>query len=101
MGCEKGNPALLRGVQWISEMGPSASNIYYDYYATELMRALGGDPWEKWKPPMRKLVLDWQNKTEPHSGNWSVMTKFAKYGGSIYSTSMAIMILEACNDTGD
>jgi hypothetical protein len=98
LGWEKGNPALRRGVEWIGQNGPSINNLYYSYYATELMRCWGGDLWDDWKPVIRESLFNSQTKTGEEAGGWSLRSRYADRGGSLYCTVMAIMILQACNE---
>ena len=43
LGWKKDNPALQRGAEFIGKTGPSKGNMYYNYYATQVMRHYGGD----------------------------------------------------------
>jgi len=46
LGWKKDNPALQRGVEYLTRTKPSPNNMYYNYYATQVMRHAGGQPWE-------------------------------------------------------
>ncbi len=95
LGWKQENPALRRGVQWISDQGPSKNNIYYDYYATQVMRHVGGDVWEKWNSVMRDQLVDSQARSGHEAGSWFIPAgQVAEKGGRLYSTAMATMILE-------
>jgi hypothetical protein len=98
LGREKDDPALRRGAQWIGQMGPSLNNLYYSYYATELMHSLGDELWDDWKPAIRESLLSSQGKTGEEAGSWSLRSKYADRGGSLYGTVMAIMILQTCDE---
>jgi hypothetical protein len=97
LGWKKENPALQRGVEYLSKTGPSKENLYYDYYATQVMRHTGGEPWDKWNKAMRDWLVETQSKTGHETGSWMIKGTgdhgFAA-GGRIYCTSMATMILE-------
>ena len=47
LGWKKDNPALERGVQWLVERGPAENDMYYNYYATQVMHQFGGELWKK------------------------------------------------------
>lgn len=107
LGWKRENAALERGVQWMSGIGPSISengtgNMYYNYYATQVMRQYGGekgDPqwavWEKWNEKMRDTLVSLQSKEGPSAGSWYLRGDHgAERGGRLYCTSMATMILE-------
>lgn len=96
LGWKKDNPALQRGVDYLSTTGPSKGNMYFNYYATQVMRHAGGEPWEKWNKEMRDTLVSTQSKNGHETGSWFVKggDHGSDVGGRIYCTSMATMILE-------
>ena len=64
------------------------------YYATQVMRHLGGDNWKKWNPQMRDYLVGSQNKEGHTKGSWRFDDSFRNQGGRVYCTSLATMILE-------
>jgi hypothetical protein len=96
LGWKKDNAALQRGVQYISATGPSKSNMYYNYYATQVMRHNEGEDWTKWNKVMRDWLVDTQEKGGHMKGSWFMKggDHGAETGGRLYCTSMATMILE-------
>ncbi|MCH7729233.1 MAG: hypothetical protein IH991_22545 [Planctomycetes bacterium] len=75
--------------------------MYYNYYATQVMRQFYADDkapeWEAWNTKMRDGLVDTQvkNKNSHEFGSWHFTGDHgAGRGGRIYSTSMATMILE-------
>ena len=69
LGWKKDNPALQRGVQFLSDRGPS-DNMYYNYYATQVLYHWGGEPWKKWNPAMRDRLVNSQAKRGHEAGSW-------------------------------
>jgi hypothetical protein len=96
LGWKKDNPALQRGVQWVSDHGPSKSNVYYNYYATQLLRHWEGDPWKKWNAVMRDQLIGAQAKKGHEQGSWYIGGKghADERGGRLYHTAMCTMVLE-------
>lgn len=95
LGWKKDNGALQRGVEYLSKTGPSKTNMYYNYYATQVMRQYGGEPWEKWNNFMRDYLVSTQEKQGPAAGSWYFNGGHgAERGGRLYNTSLATMILE-------
>lgn len=101
LGWDKDNPAIERGVQWLSEQGPAISgnraSMYYNYYATQVMRHYEGELWDKWNEKMRDSLVESQNKEKASHefGSWHFTGDHgAERGGRLYSTSLATMILE-------
>jgi hypothetical protein len=96
LGWKKGEPALERGVEYLSKKGPSPNDYYYNYYATQVMRHYGEEYWPKWNNVMRDQVVNSQIKTGHMAGSWDVPSggHANERGGRLYCTSMATMILE-------
>jgi len=96
LGWKKDSPALQRGVEYLSRTGPSKGNMYYNYYATQVMRHWGGEEWEKWNKELRDWLVAEQNQQGHREGSWYLDAgdHGADRGGRIYCTSMATMVLE-------
>jgi hypothetical protein len=96
LGWNKENPALQRGVQQISRWGPSKGNMYYNYYATQVMRHWEGDLWEKWNSIMRDQLIQSQATQGHEAGSWFFRggDLGSERGGRLYCTAMATMVLE-------
>jgi len=101
LGWDKDNPAIERGAQWLSEQGPAITgnraSMYYNYYATQVMRHYEGELWDKWNEKMRDSLVESQNKDKASHefGSWHFTGDHgAERGGRLYSTSLATMILE-------
>ncbi len=95
LGWKHDNSALEDGVKRLLEIGPSDNNFYFNYYATQVMRHFGGDPWDKWNGKMRDFYVKTQSKEGPSKGSWFGRGDHgADRGGRLYCTSMATMVLE-------
>jgi hypothetical protein len=76
-------------------------NVYYWYYATQVLHHLEGDRWETWNNVMKELLPSKQEKRGPEAGSWSPNGgpgNFdewgAKGGGRLFVTCLSIYILE-------
>jgi hypothetical protein len=105
LGWKKDQPGLQRGCEIISKQGPSfkgkgksiSANMYYNYYATQVMRHQEGEMWTKWNDVMRDSLVNSQTGPGSHEeGSWAFKggDHGTGSGGRLYSTSMATMILE-------
>ena len=95
LGWKKDNGTLERGVQFLGGRGPSKSNMYYNYYATQVMKQYEGAEWKKWNDVMRDQMVNSQIKEGHERGSWHIKGDHgAERGGRLYCTSMATMILE-------
>jgi hypothetical protein len=69
LGWKKDHPGLLRGAERIAREGPS-TNLYYNYYATQVMYQMGGDMWISWNNQMKPLLLKTQSNNGHEAGSW-------------------------------
>jgi len=99
-GWQREDPRLERGVQWLSEKGPTPGAMYYNYYASQVLHhydgALTGTLWRKWKDVMEDQLVKSQVKQGHAAGSWFAAKgdHGAERGGRLYVTAMATMILE-------
>ncbi|MEX2141630.1 MAG: hypothetical protein WD894_20360 [Pirellulales bacterium] len=97
LGWKKERPGLQRGVEQLSKRGPSTgkqADMYYNYYATQVMRHWEGEEWEKWNEVMRDFLIESQAKKGAETGSWHFDENHGNIGGRLYTTSMATMTLE-------
>lgn len=97
------NPALRSGVNRLREAPPGKNdNIYYLYYATQVMHHMQGDSWRFWnlgpngdgKGGIRDTLISKQDKgttpQHPHqAGSWG-----GSQGGRVMATSLSLLCLE-------
>ncbi len=94
LGWSKDNEAIKAGIAELNKTGPLVDNLYYSYYATQVMRHQGGPDWEKWNTKMREDLIKTQSGAGHEAGSWYFEGGHGKEGGRLYSTAMATMILE-------
>lgn len=96
LGWKKDNPALQRGAARLAKEGPD-TDLYFDYYATQILHHMEGDAWVSWNTKMRDMLVNSQQKQGHAAGSW--YEDFDKghgppAGGRLYTTALATMILE-------
>ncbi len=94
MGWPKEHPGLKEGIEFLSKIGPQPNDMYFSYYATQVMRHFGGEKWTQWNSKMRDSLIETQVKEGHAAGSWFSEGGHGSSGGRLYSTSMATMILE-------
>lgn len=109
LGWNKDNPTLVEAVEKLSALGPDTreveegkpkggdaeANMYYNYYATQIMRHYGDEPWEKWNDKMRDFLVESQSREGVAEGSWFFANGHSsEIGGRLYTTAMAVMTLE-------
>jgi len=93
-GWRRSNTALAMGVGYLDDWGPSKDSMYYNYYATQVMRHWGGPEWQRWNPEMRDYLIATQSIHGHEAGSWYFAGGHGESGGRLYNTAMAVMTLE-------
>jgi hypothetical protein len=94
------NPILVNGVEGLKRAlpDPGLNDIYYYYYATQVMHFFGGDDWDKvWNPKMRDLLVATQDNSgvKERHGSWAPDNYLTgRGGGRLTQTSLALLTLE-------
>ena len=94
MGWKREKPQLQKGVEFLSNLGPSKEDIYYNYYATQVLHHWDGELWNKWNEQMREQLVGTQIKEGPGAGSWDTTDPHRDAGGRIYQTTLSLLTLE-------
>lgn len=99
LGAKKDDPKIVKSVEWLANMGPQINandgNMYFNYYATQVMRQYGGEKWKNWNAKMRDALIAAQQKDGIEAGSWYLREGLGSdKGGRLYSTAMCAMVLE-------
>lgn len=99
-GWPQNHPGLVDGVRYLLQSHlPRAKdkrthNLYYIYYATQVMHHMGGTPWEDWNYRVRDLLVDTQETKGHAAGSWTPRVGHDEAGGRLYQTALAVCTLE-------
>ena len=104
LGVPPKNPSLLASVRRIKEgSAPGSGDIYYEYYATQVMHHMGGDAWAYWnlgkdgtgKAGIRDSLIARQDKGTPgRTGQAGSFAGHDHVGGRLGGTSLCLLSLE-------
>jgi hypothetical protein len=101
LGWQRDYPPMLQGAAMISaDLNASEErNIYYWYYATQLLHNLQGKDWERWNKKVRDgLVATQVGGDGCNRGSWDPLDpqpdRWGKAAGRLYETSLSILTLE-------
>jgi hypothetical protein len=100
MGAGRSDPTMTGGVEYLMSQMPKETdkNVYYWYYATQVMHNMLGPDWDKWNRQMRRILVESQAKSGCASGSWDPLapTKDAwgDRGGRLMQTSLSCLTLE-------
>ncbi len=106
LGWPKDHPGMQNGVNWLladhnlPKWEEGKRNVYFWYYATQVMHHMEGEAWERWNAALRDQIISNQAKNGKLGGSWHPSKPAGddhEYGeacGRLYITCMSILTLE-------
>jgi hypothetical protein len=97
LGWPRDDPRLVAGVEYLLENlpEPQKRNVYYWYYATQVLHHMEGKPWQAWNEVMREMLPELQIKRGAERGSWDPRgDRWGGEGGRLYVTCLSICTLE-------
>lgn len=95
LGKTREDSDLRAGVALIDKRGPY-DNLYYNYFATQVMKNWGGAEWDRWNGRLRDDLIAWQGVEGHDKGSWAPRDRddYSKAGGRLLTTCLATLTLE-------
>jgi biopolymer transport protein ExbD len=100
LGVPQTDPAMVEGTAYLMKNLPEAGdrNIYYWFYATQVMHNQPGADWDVWNRKMRRILIDTQAKDGCAKGSWDPQSSqqevWGLHGGRVMETSLSALTLE-------
>ena len=98
IGWNRDHPPLRLGIEALLLDSPFDVNnrdVYYWYYATQVMHHYGGDPWKRWNQVMRVELPKSQVTRGNQRGSWSPQSdQWGDAAGRLYTTCLSLYCLE-------
>jgi hypothetical protein len=97
LGWEHDDPRLRTGVDYLLKnlITYDEQDLYYWYYATQVLHHMGGGDWDKWNKIMRQAVPEHQVKEGRERGSWDPKDdRWGNHGGRLYATCLSCYLLE-------
>ncbi len=110
LGWKRDDPRLIDGIQWLTEPGNlvdfkgkdesglSNRDVYYWYYATQVLHHFRGSAWKTWNDRMKQAMCENQVADGPEGGSWDPQfptpDRWSAEGGRLYVSCLSICILE-------
>jgi hypothetical protein len=98
IGWSRNHPPLRRGIDALLIDSPfdlADRDVYYWYYATQVLHHYGGEPWKKWNLVMRDALPSIQIKQGRERGSWAPQAdRWGSNSGRLYTTCMSLYCLE-------
>lgn len=96
-GWRTNSAPLLHGVDWLlKDHLPDEDNLnmYYVYYATQVMHHIGNERWKKWNERTKRVLVETQEQEGHLTGSWAPTDVHDRAGGRLYMTALAVCSLE-------
>lgn len=97
LGWKHNDPRLRAGVNYLLEnkIEYGDQNVYYWYYASQVLHHMGHEDWDKWNAVMREALPKAQTQTGKEAGSWSPSNdRWGGHGGRLYVTCLTLYNLE-------
>lgn len=101
LGWPRDQGAMLKGVAivWDELQADPQRNIYYWYYATQLLHNMQNKAWKQWNPRVRDGLVGMQVQGDGcDQGSWSPVypqpDRWGMRGGRLFQTSLSVLTLE-------
>ncbi|MCE9548390.1 MAG: hypothetical protein K8T25_23190 [Planctomycetia bacterium] len=101
LGAAKSDPGINEGVRYLMANLPDGQadrNIYYWYYATQVMHNMYDGDWEKWNRQMRRVLCESQCRQGCAVGSWDpakpTADAWGAHGGRLMVTALSCLTLE-------
>ena len=97
LGWYRHDPRLTRAVEFLGDypVDWGKRDVYYWYYATQVMHHVGGQPWVKWNRVMRQELPEHQVRSGRLRGSWDPDgDAWGNTAGRLYTTCLSTYMLE-------
>jgi len=97
LGWQHDDARLRKGVDYLLQnlISYEEQDLYYWYYATQVLHHMGGKDWEAWNKVMRQAVPEHQVQAGREQGSWDPSNdRWGNHGGRLYTTCLSIYLLE-------
>ena len=91
------DPGLRLGLEFLMDQhlpNDKQFDLYYWYYATQVMHHAGGAVWDTWNRRLRDILVKTQETSGHVAGSWKPRSSHDQSGGRLYVTSLAVCTLE-------
>jgi hypothetical protein len=100
LGSRRDDPVVVNGIEYLLTRKPDIRdrNVYYWYYATQVMHNCPGPQWDAWNRHTRQLLIETQETKGCAAGSWDPeqpdSDMWGIQGGRLMMTSLSALTLE-------
>jgi hypothetical protein len=93
-GVLPGQTSLRDGLDWIASLGPSETNVYFNYYAMLALHHSRHRDRMDFAAALHEYLIRTQATRGHEDGSWDFPDRYGSVGGRLYTTAMFALILE-------
>ena len=93
-GVRRTDPRIVAGCERLAAWGPSYDDMYFNYYATQVLHHAEAPAWTEWNERLRNHLVATQATRGHENGSWHFADYHTTSGGRLCDTALALMILE-------
>jgi len=93
-GMRRSDSRLVIGCERLAAWGPSYDDMYFNYYATQVLHHAEAPAWTTWNDQLRNHLTAVQASRGHEAGSWYFADFHTAAGGRLCDTALALMILE-------
>ncbi len=97
LGWNRSDKRLAEGIELLMDnpITWDDRDVYYWYYATQVLHHMENESWERWNRVMRQAIPEHQTIAGPESGSWDADgDRWGTHGGRLYTTCLSVYMLE-------
>ena len=99
LGAKRDSPMIAGGVGYLLKHLPDEGfkNVYYWYYATQVMHNMYNHDWDTWNHKMRNVLVETQvrDTSSCANGSWDPSNDaWGRNGGRLMQTALSTLTLE-------
>ncbi|MEZ6092395.1 MAG: hypothetical protein R3C05_31200 [Pirellulaceae bacterium] len=94
LGAPPRNSRIILGCDYLYDLGPSKTDVYFNYYATMTLHHARYYGFPEWNAKLRDYLVATQATKGHEAGSWHFRDHFGDVGGRLYSTAMCALVLE-------
>jgi hypothetical protein len=93
-GVRRSDVRIVGGCELLAAWGPKFDDMYFNYYATQVLHHAEAPAWTAWNERLRNHLIATQATRGHEAGSWHFADYHTSAGGRLCDTALSLMILE-------
>jgi hypothetical protein len=88
------DPRILRGAAQLIAWGPAEEDMYFNYYAVQVLHRCGAPDWLSFRERLVRQLISAQATSGHEAGSWHFADPHTSPGGRLCDTALVLLILQ-------